>query len=399
MREWYYTDDVNFVGCYLGAASLASFAATCRAVASNMRSPRTLRWLADLHGLDDAMHISSLELLSIAASMSTVASSIEFKWGSFEVAPAANPGLRSLAATLQRHAAVGLKLKIEAHCGLEARFHLPYPGQAQDFSEPRAVSVARRLIDEAAASGIELSAQSIETTSFGFGRPLIWAFDPDGLREHRSEFVDFHDAVSSSRNRRVELYLWIDNFEVPRRRPRSSIPVPPGAPALTDLAPGEADSLISATAIDPTPVRLGYQGENGGWIIPPEGAAHGEFFMYRYISRESCSQFDSLPLTSLTYMQRTASEGRWSHSRATTAGGCTFLPTSWRASRRAFEEALRETTRWETTSRTMRSRGMRTWRRIFFDLHNGKLRAMSKTRGSKRRSWGRARGNVRRRPL
>ena len=26
----------------------------------------------------------------------------------------------------------------------------------------------------------------------------------------------------------------------------------------------------------------------------------GEFFMYRYISRESCSQFDSLPLTSLT---------------------------------------------------------------------------------------------------
>jgi hypothetical protein len=29
-------------------------------------------------------------------------------------------------------------------------------------------------------------------------------------------------------------------------------------------------------------------------------AREGEFFMYRYISRESCSQFDSLPLTSLT---------------------------------------------------------------------------------------------------
>ena len=270
---WYRTDEVNFIGCHLDAASLASFAATCRAVASNMRSPRTLRWLADLHGLDDAMQISSVELLDIAASMSTVASSIEFKWGSFEVAPAANPGLRSLAATLQRHAAVGLQLKIEAHCGLEARFHLPYPGQAQSFSAPRADSVARRLIDEAAASGIELNVpQSIVTTSFGFGRPLVWAFDPDGLREHRGEFVEFHDAESSSRNRRVELYLSIESFEVPRRRLRSSIPVPPGAPGLVDLAPGEVDCLVSAMDVDTTPVLLGYQGENGGWTLPPGGA-------------------------------------------------------------------------------------------------------------------------------
>ena len=33
----------------------------------------------------------------------------------------------------------------------------------------------------------------------------------------------------------------------------------------------------------------------------------GEFFMYRYILPESCSQFDSLPLTSLTIFLQPAS--------------------------------------------------------------------------------------------
>ena len=39
----------------------------------------------------------------------------------------------------------------------------------------------------------------------------------------------------------------------------------------------------------------------GSWGVSPRG----EFsFMYRYIPRESCSQFDSLPLTSLTISPR-----------------------------------------------------------------------------------------------
>ena len=38
-------------------------------------------------------------------------------------------------------------------------------------------------------------------------------------------------------------------------------------------------------------------------------------FMYRYILRESCSQFDSLPLTSLTiFTTREAARGRY-HTR------------------------------------------------------------------------------------
>jgi hypothetical protein len=54
----------------------------------------------------------------------------------------------------------------------------------------------------------------------------------------------------------------------------------------------------------------------------------GEFFMYRYISRESCSQFDSLPLTSLKGADRTtASTDR---SASSTAGATA------RASRSTF---------------------------------------------------------------
>ena len=36
---------------------------------------------------------------------------------------------------------------------------------------------------------------------------------------------------------------------------------------------------------------------------PPSSVSPSVLFMYRYISRESCSQFDSLPLTYLTHTQ------------------------------------------------------------------------------------------------
>ena len=49
--------------------------------------------------------------------------------------------------------------------------------------------------------------------------------------------------------------------------------------------------------------RLGGGGGGGG-------GSEGEFFMYRYISRESFSQFDSLPLTSLTYRRTSRSRRR-----------------------------------------------------------------------------------------
>ena len=46
-----------------------------------------------------------------------------------------------------------------------------------------------------------------------------------------------------------------------------------------------------------------------GWVInvTDDAAEVSVLFMYRYISHESCSQFDSLPLTSLTSRRRSSS--------------------------------------------------------------------------------------------
>jgi hypothetical protein len=88
-------------------------------------------------------------------------------------------------------------------------------------------------------------------------------------------------------------------------------------------------------------------GGGGGRSASP--TANGELsFMYRYISRESCSQFDSLPLTSLTISggERDAvvpflavapgakSEFDWvfsatSHSRGSSPAGAATLPRAW----------------------------------------------------------------------
>ena len=57
------------------------------------------------------------------------------------------------------------------------------------------------------------------------------------------------------------------------------------APACA--APGLSSAPVAAGAPPPP-------------SAPSLGAAQVSFFMYRYISRESCSQFDSIPLTSLT---------------------------------------------------------------------------------------------------
>ena len=61
-------------------------------------------------------------------------------------------------------------------------------------------------------------------------------------------------------------------------------------------------------------------------------AETGESFMYRYILRESCSQFDSLPLTSLNIIAkgRARASPRSAQSRATfrsPASCCAFAPT------------------------------------------------------------------------
>ena len=61
--DFWTRDEVNLIAVCLDARSLGAFAATCRAVHSNLRSVDTLRWLASLRGLEASAGISSLEHL------------------------------------------------------------------------------------------------------------------------------------------------------------------------------------------------------------------------------------------------------------------------------------------------------------------------------------------------
>ena len=73
-------------------------------------------------------------------------------------------------------------------------------------------------------------------------------------------------------------------------------PVPePRASAELAAAPAPAAGGISDAAARPEAARALFV-----QIAQPRRGAKVSSFMYRYISRESCSQFDSLPLTSLT---------------------------------------------------------------------------------------------------
>jgi hypothetical protein len=150
-----------------------------------LRSRDTLRWLSEVRGLDPGS-ISSVEQLELAETMATLSSSIYFGMGSFEVDPAALPSLRRCAQMLQRHR--NLTLYIEAHCGLEAIYHLPAPGQARAYTEERAGAVrdalyieADALYKEAAAMNahraeLELDTDRVVIRSWGCSRPLAWAF-------------------------------------------------------------------------------------------------------------------------------------------------------------------------------------------------------------------------------
>jgi hypothetical protein len=232
MHDFWDRDEVNLVAAMLPPRSLGAFACTAKCVADNLRSRDTLRFLADLRGVDDSLGISSIEHLEVAETMAQCQAAIFFGWGSMEVDEGAHASLTRLSSLLGRHP--NLRLSIEAHCGLEARYAMPLPGQARDFTRSRAESVLDTLLDlaraaghAADASGSLALAERVVTRAWGCSRPLVWCFGQPGMATP-------YDPDGAAKNRRVELYLRVGSFEVPRRRLRSEIPRPAGAPPLDD---------------------------------------------------------------------------------------------------------------------------------------------------------------------
>ena len=218
-------DEVNLIAVCLDGKSLASFSCTSRSISENLKSPETLRWLADLRGLS-SLGISSVEHLELAEIMASVTSNIYFNWGSMDVDRRVHPSLERLALAMSRHPS--LCISIEAHCGLEARFAMPLPEQARDFTRARADAVRSALVRQAADADVPLDESRIKTRAWGCSRPLVWCFGQPGMAEP-------YDPEGAARNRRVELYLKSGGFEVPARRKRSEIPRPPGEPPLEDI--------------------------------------------------------------------------------------------------------------------------------------------------------------------
>mmetsp|Transcript_34756 Transcript_34756/g.50909 ORF Transcript_34756/g.50909 Transcript_34756/m.50909 type:complete len:304 (+) Transcript_34756:1-912(+) len=236
--NWWEMDEVNMVATFLDGRSLAAFTC-CKAIRSNLRSRDTLRWIAELRGLDPKS-IASVEHIQLAETMAELSSSIFFGWGSLEVDDGALPSLRNISTLLARHKS--LSLYIEAHCGLEARINMPLPGQARQYTRARAHAVRRALMLQAASVGVEVEAERVVTRAWGCARPLVWAF-ADDFYDDTGLYVD---AQASGRNRRVELYLRSGAFEVPKRRRRSEIPVEPGTVPLVD----RADNTLSDDETD-----------------------------------------------------------------------------------------------------------------------------------------------------
>ena len=236
--RWWERDEVNLVAAMLDGPSLGAFASTCCSMRATLKSRDTLRWIAALRGLDESSGLSSVEHIDIAESMASCASAIFFGWGSMTVDASAHESLQKVARLLSRHKS--LSVSIDAHCGLEARYAMPLPGQAREFTRDRGEAVREALVQQAVAAGVQLDESRVQVRAWGCSRPLHWCFG--------QPMSEPFDPERASKNRRVELYLRGDGFEVPKRRRRSEIPRPPGEPPLEDVFEEEEAALAEEGA-------------------------------------------------------------------------------------------------------------------------------------------------------
>ena len=253
---WKATDLLNLVASNLDGRSLNALGMTCLFVSKELRSPDTVRWLANIRSI--LAHVTNLEQLQIAESVNKIETQIEFMWGAMELATEAKetlaPALGILAKILDNHPS--LSVSIEAHCGLEGIYHMPLPGQAEMFTRGRVLAVRQALLEEASRSECHIRNDQIRLVAWGFQRPLFWAF-----REGYPVDPSHIDPEKSARNRRVELYLRQSGtkFEVPKRRKRSEIPLE--MPLSDHSSDDDGDSISSFDDDDDEDDDLEYGGE------------------------------------------------------------------------------------------------------------------------------------------
>ena len=229
-------DEVNFIAAVLDAKSLAAFSCSTKDVSENLASKETLRYLAELRGHPTSLGISSVEHLEVAEVMAECKASIFFGWGSTHVDDGALPSLRRLATLMNRHE--NLELSIEAHCGLEARYAMPLPGQAREFTRGRAEAVYEALRDEAVEAALatadgdldefircyanvaSMVSDRVTVRAGGCSRPLVWCYGQQGMSE-RDPGAAQNAASTYTSNTASSRCLDGGLPEIPGRRTRS----------------------------------------------------------------------------------------------------------------------------------------------------------------------------------
>jgi outer membrane protein OmpA-like peptidoglycan-associated protein len=151
----------------------------------------TLTWIGEVRRMN-LPGLSCMEHLEIAETMSGLRNTLEFEFGSMDIAVASEPALNRFGSILKIHTC--LSVRIEGHCGIEAPDHV-----AVQFSERRAQSVSQALVDRGIAS------RRVSFQGFGKSRALVPASGA------------MNQQAGGDRNRRVEVYLVHEGLEFPFR--------------------------------------------------------------------------------------------------------------------------------------------------------------------------------------
>ena len=132
-----------------------------------------------------------MEHLAIAETMTSLDATLDFEWGSTDIANKSYAVLDGFSNLLTKHPS--LQVNFEGHCGIEAPNHIAVP-----FSTERAESVRYYLMQK----GIEAS----RLRAVGLGKSRCLCERPGG------------SAAGADKNRRVEIYLVSNGVEFPERK-------------------------------------------------------------------------------------------------------------------------------------------------------------------------------------
>ena len=266
---------------FLDARSIVAVARSCRAAHRLCGSEELLKWVGSVrHHALPGMHCA--EQLRLAEALDSVASTLEFEWGSTAIAQSSLPALGRLADLLVRHPAAAVK--VEGHCGVDAPDFV-----AVRFSESRADAVAdalRELLGTRGEGGGGASEEEEEEEEEGEGErgagqqqqpappppppppPVRGSAAPrrtiatEGFGKSRAKVARGgyrEPEQGGDPNRRVDIFLRLGGAEFPPRASAAAVAGGVGAPLVDCSREGRGArlrALVAAGKADGTDPRL-----------------------------------------------------------------------------------------------------------------------------------------------